>query len=486
MKRFVLRASNRDDRLSELNISSILSEPCKLELMHNVLLGISITTMLSEKSVIEASKDELNLSKGLEKKPISYSFPSEGTPNTTPAHEMNPFVFEIYHPQIFAKLREHFGWGKTCGEYLKKLLYNTGSLEKDNQDEKKDNVSQNEQLSDPSNCTFLRIPRTREELPVKEFDVNSKSGNFFLTTKNGQLLIKSMLKVEFDSLNEILPSYYQHMMANKESLLPKYLGLFHWRQASYKTTSARNKKEERNIDFYLLITQSVFHPDIHSLSSFNVTTIYDLKGSTHGRRGTISNPQQDQPTSTVTNTLNTVNEEKKDNPQDKDKDNNTDSDKYQGKDNTPVIFKDLEWIDHKEKIQFTSTELKNLFLSVLKCDLEFLFSHNVMDYSLLIGLHFPRTVSSSSRPSITDFSSQPLKNKDDQEAKMTERKSLVSDHKCSYFYDVLGKKVFFVGIIDILQKYNNKKKLEHWLLGFKADQSQISTVEPERYKQRLC
>ncbi|CAN6584489.1 unnamed protein product [Malus baccata var. baccata] len=48
-------------------------------------------------------------------------------------------------------------------------------------------------------------------------------------------------------------------------------------------------------------------------------------------------------------------------------------------------------------------------------------------------------------------------------------------------YDV----VLFMGIIDILQEYNAKKKLEHAYKSLKFDPQRISAVEPELYAKRF-
>jgi 1-phosphatidylinositol-4-phosphate 5-kinase len=48
-------------------------------------------------------------------------------------------------------------------------------------------------------------------------------------------------------------------------------------------------------------------------------------------------------------------------------------------------------------------------------------------------------------------------------------------------YDV----VLYMGIIDILQEYNVKKKLEHSYKSFKFDPLTISVVEPKLYANRF-
>lgn len=49
------------------------------------------------------------------------------------------------------------------------------------------------------------------------------------------------------------------------------------------------------------------------------------------------------------------------------------------------------------------------------------------------------------------------------------------------FYDV----VLYMGIIDILQEYNAKKKLEHAYKSLRFDPQCISAVEPKLYAKRF-
>lgn len=46
--------------------------------------------------------------------------------------------------------------------------------------------------------------------------------------------------------------------------------------------------------------------------------------------------------------------------------------------------------------------------------------------------------------------------------------------------------VYFIGIIDILQKWNNKKQLENIVKGMKYDKTKISSVNPRSYAARFC
>ena len=57
-----------------------------------------------------------------------------------------------------------------------------------------------------------------------------------------------------------------------------------------------------------------------------------------------------------------------------------------------------------------------------------------------------------------------------------------------YSRDNNGKRkncIYFCGIIDILQKYNKRKKVENFLRGLNTDTSTISAVPPHEYSQRM-
>merc|ERR1712130_1063562 len=50
----------------------------------------------------------------------------------------------------------------------------------------------------------------------------------------------------------------------------------------------------------------------------------------------------------------------------------------------------------------------------------------------------------------------------------------------------IGNDIYFVGLIDILQKYNKRKKLENWIKKMKYDKHSISAAPPDIYAQRMC
>ncbi|MED6161448.1 Phosphatidylinositol 4-phosphate 5-kinase 4 [Stylosanthes scabra] len=154
-------------------------------------------------------------------------------------------------------------------------------------------------------------------------------------------------------------------------------------------------------------------------------------------------------------------------------------------------------------------------------DCDFLEQERIMDYSLLVGLHF-RGIScadnltpSSGRSSGTRTPTGSGNNFDDgaprlsgvdvdhivtdpnrwihlginmpARAESTVRRSSVSDtpqlvgEPTGELYDIF----IFFGIIDILQDYDISKKLEHAYKSFQYDPTSISAVDPRLYSRRF-
>merc|ERR1711933_169094 len=160
-----------------------------------------------------------------------------------------------------------------------------------------------------------------------EFISNSKSGQFFFYSFNGQFLIKSMTRSECKLMRKILPSYYYYVKNQPNTLLTKFYGMY------------RVKTHNRQ-PIYFIVMGSVFHTDLE------IHTIYDLKGSTKGRNATEKEKKQE----------------------------------------TPVL-KDLDFLENKEVLQIGSIKAK-LFCEQLRKDTELLRKLKIMDYSLLLGIHY--------------------------------------------------------------------------------------------------
>lgn len=158
-----------------------------------------------------------------------------------------------------------------------------------------------------------------------EFISNSKSGQFFFYSHDGKYMIKTQTKDENKFLKKILPDYYAHINKNPHTMLVRILGMH------------RVKMYHLRRKVHFVIMTSVFDTPqkIHS--------IYDLKGSLIGREATA--------------------EEQK----------------------AGGVLKDMNLLLNKRK--FHLGVKRQLLLDQLKIDTDFLSRLNIMDYSLLVGIH---------------------------------------------------------------------------------------------------
>lgn len=220
-----------------------------------------------------------------------------------------------------------------------------------------------------------------------------KSGSFFYYSEDGQFVLKTMTKTEFVFFRQLLKHYYQHLKTHFNSLLPRFLG-FH------KLLYLRNHRTET---LYFVVMANVFRTDLE------IHERYDLKGSTYQRT------------------------------------THSDSDRT-------VARKDLDFIAKKRRIVL-GEERRERLLQVLENDCQFFESHNVIDYSLLVGLHI------NTDEQIND-----------------EEGGILDEHNST---------LYFIGIIDVLTQYSGKKKLEHWFKSALHTSAAVSCCPPKQYARRF-
>ena len=123
-----------------------------------------------------------------------------------------------------------------------------------------------------------------------------------------------------------------------------------------------------------------------------------------------------------------------------------------------IARKDL---DFNSKIS-VGRENKKILLFQVEQDSEFLQRLNIIDYSLLLGIHEVQG------NSILSDKNSPFSEKDDG--------GLLSTSK---------KELYFIGIIDFLTKFGAKKKIEHFVMGTLHGKKQVSCVPPLDYFKRF-
>ncbi|KAJ8493904.1 hypothetical protein OPV22_015625 [Ensete ventricosum] len=282
---------------------------------------------------------------------------------------------------------------------------------------------------------------------LRELSSPGKSGSFFYLTNDDRYMIKTMKKSEVKVLLRMLPAYYNHVRAFENTLVTKFFGLH-----CVKLTGASQKKVR------FVIMGNLF------CSAYSIHRRFDLKGSSHGR-------MTRKPESEI--------------------------DEY-----TTLKDLDLNFIFRLQHSWFQE------FQRQVDKDSEFLDKERIMDYSLLVGVHF-RSSRETPLPEggdadIKGESTLRLSRDMDQflgdqnrlakiriglntpaRAELTVRKSdsdsqLIGE-PTGEFYDV----ILIFGIIDILQDYDISKKLEHAYKSIQHDPTSISAVDPKQYSKRF-
>ncbi|KAL1222847.1 Phosphatidylinositol 4-phosphate 5-kinase 7 [Cardamine amara subsp. amara] len=283
-----------------------------------------------------------------------------------------------------------------------------------------------------------------------------KSGSIFYLSHDDRFVIKTLKKSELQVLLRMLPRYYEHVGDHENTLITKFFGV-------HRITLKWGKKVRFVVMGNMFCTELKIHRR------------YDLKGSSQGRF--------------------------------------TERTKIHEK--TTLKDLDLAYEFHMDKL------LREALFKQIDLDCSFLESLHIIDYSLLLGLHFrapgqlndilepPNPMSDqesvySVDAGLTQELSIPPKglllevdlilpgtarlrvqlgvNMPAQaHHKLIEDKEESATIELFEVYDV----VVYMGIIDILQEYNTKKKVEHTCKSLQYDPMTISVTEPSIYSKRF-
>ncbi|KAI9115324.1 hypothetical protein K1719_013643 [Acacia pycnantha] len=293
---------------------------------------------------------------------------------------------------------------------------------------------------------------------LRELSSPGKSGSFFYLTSDDRYMIKTMKKSEGKVLLRMLPAYYNHFRAFENTLVTKFYGLH----------CVRLTGSPKKVRF--VIMGNLF------CSEFSIHRRFDLKGSTFGR--TTDKPESEIDATTTLKDL------------------------------------DLNYLFRLQKDWF-----EEFFVQVDR-DCELLEQERIMDYSMLVGLHFqerqsikdsltptrisggftpkdghfdnggtPRLsiadrdkllISSNRLPSIQLGINMPARAERTVRKYEGETPQLVGE-PTGEIYEI----IIFFGIIDILQDYDISKKLEHAYKAMQYDATTISAVDPGLYARRF-
>ncbi|GMM32749.1 1-phosphatidylinositol-4-phosphate 5-kinase [Saccharomycopsis crataegensis] len=297
-------------------------------------------------------------------------------------------------------------------------------------------------------------------------EVNSpgKSGSFFYYSRDYKFIIKTIHRSEHITLRRILKSYHQHVRNNPNTLVSQFYGLHRLKMPI--NFSGQKRK------IYFIVMNNLFpaNKEIHRT--------YDLKGSLWKRE-----------------TL--VKEEHK---------------KHK------AVLKDQNWLANNQHM-LLGPKKKNKFLEQIEKDVAFLKAANIMDYSLLVGIHdlaignvtnqnfsvfYPKD--STNRDAINSTNPIPVDEvevvgqqsirpmNDSESVKLT---SVQQQQQQFYFYnfecgfrgtndrDIPTDEIYYLGIIDCLTNYSYIKRAETVIKGFYQNRKQISAVPAAEYGDRF-
>ena len=290
----------------------------------------------------------------------------------------------------------------------------------------------------------------------EELCSTGSSGSLLYYTRDGEFIVKTISKKEYKFLKKILGRYFFFLKENPISLLPKILGCYVLRR--------KYKKKVTNI--YFIVMTNVFSTDHH------IDLRFDLKGSTIGRK-------------VLTGTI-------------------ADSKIFSKGD---MALKDLDFNKLNEKVCISSK--RDIILEQLKKDIEFLYSINSNDYSLLLGIHCIKdlerfNISKTTTGKTTEYKKDDLSlctgyskeflytNKLDTDS-ISEYSAVDRINLLKTIYDfedggILSdnkKRIYYFGIIDILTEFSNYKKLEYTFKRIIYCSENMSCIPPMYYKQRF-
>ncbi|XP_045782374.1 phosphatidylinositol 4-phosphate 5-kinase type-1 beta isoform X13 [Maniola jurtina] len=355
------------------------------------------------------------------------NFPHEGS-NHTPAHHYSEFKFKTYAPIAFRYFRDLFG------------------------------IQPDDFLM--SMCSA----------PLRELSNPGASGSIFYLTNDDEFIIKTVQHKEGEFLQKLLPGYYLNLDQNPRTLLPKFFGLY-----CYQC----NSKNVRLVAMNNLLPSSV---KLHQK--------YDLKGSTYKRKASKSERQKRSPT-----------------------------------------YKDLDFMEHHQEGIFLEADTYTALIKTMQRDCRVLESFKIMDYSLLVGIHnldeaqrekTEARKGTDSGQSDDEADGEPKKSglnrtrneqgKEDFKTQVKRTQSINRQRLVAHSTamesiqaesepideeedvppggiparNARGERLLlFLGIIDILQSYRLRKKLEHTWKSMIHDGDTVSVHRPSFYAQRF-
>lgn len=252
-------------------------------------------------------------------------------------------------------------------------------------------------ISNDMICQSFEVVTNLPSLKSNAGNSGGRSASFFYFSHDRRFLLKTICTSEKDFLlKELLVDYHKFLIDHEDSILSRIIGVF-----TFRFQDGTKCK---------VMLQSNIFPIVPLIG------IFDLKGSKVDR--------------TVSKNSRGVSEIVPE-----------------------IIYKDLDFLSTKKKIHIEEIDLQRFKISILK-DSKFLNDHNIIDYSLLLGMSH-------------DF---------------------VSDSRPLIGYGKDKGIFYYVGIIDYLQTYTTFKQLEAFsknLIMLNVPKEDISVASSDLYGDRF-
>ncbi|KAF0709367.1 Aste57867_5957 [Aphanomyces stellatus] len=274
---------------------------------------------------------------------------------------------------------------------------------------------------------------------TKERVSEGKSGAFFYFTQDRKYVVKTLTHEELKFLLQILPKYVTFMSANPDTFVTKFFGC-HALTMYGKTV-------------FFIVMQSVFD------TRLPIHERFDLKGSWVGRlegrktRGTTATCKYCGKEYVIGGSHDQLCDVRSNNGQLRHQYDN--------------VGKDLNWNHHMKLPRAIAKQVARQ----LQADSHFLQSINCIDYSLLVGIHHRTFHVGAASPDEVEPEMNPFH----------------AQYGGMGVEEVYGPGVYFMGLIDILQQWNMRKRIEHFVRVyiFGQDRLGISVVKPKTYADRF-
>lgn len=274
---------------------------------------------------------------------------------------------------------------------------------------------------------------------LSEQTSEGKSGAFFYHTADGKYMLKTVSKAEYRTLRRMLREYDDHLASNPQTMLVRFLGLHCLSvMEQLRGTESRLHSTQK---MYFVVMANMFNTPVE------IHRKYDLKGSWVGRSTDQVNIEQ-------------------------------------------AVLKDVDFQDAKEQL-CVGPDVAERLTAQLEADTKFLCDNQVIDYSLLVGIHdvekMSRVTSGERDDGLRDLRRTPSTESAAALLGMELHCESLPLHQ-RHLGGILSsdrKFLYFMGVIDMFKTYDAKAKVEHHAKALVYERAGVSCCSPEMYRNRF-